>query len=334
MLQSNRVAVRQAEIPLLMTAMLFCRLYPLESIPDRSIVQEMRADDVRTGRCKARLLSALGLTLLMVCAGALAVLAPEVREQADREHQGQIDRYRRQAPEVFDIHVDRTERDGDLYIAHATVLQVIRSAQQTGIGDRIIIEYTDITADNRRYNAELQRTRMPGTGFRPVLWILKRGDRARAYLERRPGSDNKYTLAADSGSFEALPGTAMNGDPCIQHPQGPFTSQMKACARQQYRIAQRELESKLNELKRSLDGLPPDNDPDKLLYELDEQQRKYLASSMTAWEKYRDDTCKIVYLNHYPGSHASIYEMHCLTRLTEERTRQLDTIFKHDPADE
>jgi hypothetical protein len=142
-----------------------------------------------------------------------AVLPPHIREAGEKVRQERIEKYRRLAPEVVDIRVDHSERRGRLYMARATVLNVIRSRQQIEAGDTIVIEYMDISSNDRQYNADLERTKMPGPGFRTVMHLLKPNDYLRAYLKPLPGKQGILSPAAGIGSFSIMPDTGNESEP-------------------------------------------------------------------------------------------------------------------------
>jgi len=152
------------------------------------------------------------ISLILTAASqvASAVLPPDVREADARARQAQADEARERAPVVLDIHVDDTERRGPLYIARARVLEVVRSPRPITKGGRVVVEYRDISSGARRFNAELQRDRIPGPGFKPVLYLLKRNDSVRAYLKPLADRAGRFTLGAGIDSYSSLP--APSGD--------------------------------------------------------------------------------------------------------------------------
>jgi hypothetical protein len=149
--------------------------------------------------------TAIFLMLTTLSQLASAVLSPDIREAGEKARREQAAKARQRAPVVLDIRVDHTERRGRLYTARATVLDVVRSHRRITTGDRIIVEYRDISNYDRQYNDDIKRNKTPGPGFRPVLHLLKRNDSVRAYLTPLPDRATAYTLGAGIDSFSFIP---------------------------------------------------------------------------------------------------------------------------------
>lgn len=112
-------------------------------------------------------------------------------------------------------------------------------------------------------------------------------------------------------------------DPCTDHPEGVFASQLKKCAALNYQSARHRLEETIEVINDFLDGNSEIHEGADTIG----KQQRALAASSAAWEDYYKNTCQLVYLQYFGGSFARIHELDCMTLLTEERIKLLDRIY-------
>jgi uncharacterized protein YecT (DUF1311 family) len=62
--------------------------------------------------------------------------------------------------------------------------------------------------------------------------------------------------------------------------------------------------------------------------QMDNGVSETLLISQRAWIKYRDENCKYYYATYYPGTEANIILEQCKTRMTIERTKELEKEFQ------
>ena len=270
--------------------------------------------------------SRAAIALLTLTASHLVIAIPYSEIEQYEEHIQSVEKARETAPEVVDIlvlSVEKLKRNGKVfYVAEAEVFNVIRTHRGIKVGDVISIEYTDISASARRHNQNVEHNKIPGPGFKPELYILEAEDETRAYL--KPSSDNPrlLALAAGTASFAGM-STEQATNPCADHPKGPFTSQISKCAALELESAKYRLKEMIKDINEYLDGSIETHDGGDTIG----KQRRALATSSAAWESYRNNTCQLVYLQYYGGSFARLYELNCMTLLTEERIQQLDKVY-------
>lgn len=264
------------------------------------------------------------LLSLLTCHIAIGVTYAEIEKYDDQIQL--IETARINAPEVVDIlvrSVDQQRQNGTKwFVTEAEVVDVIRTHRGIKVGDIISIEYTDISASARHHNQNIERNKMPGPGFKPELYMPEAEDYMRAYLKPSPGNISLLALAAGTGSFGSI-STEQATDICSDHPKGPFTSQLKECAALELQSAKDRLEEAIKGINEFLDGSMEIPDGGDIVG----KQRRALATSSSAWESYRHNTCQLVYLQYFGGSMARLHELDCMTQLTEERIQLLDRIY-------
>lgn len=273
---------------------------------------------------KHSLSAIMALLSLITFHVAIGMTYTEIEKHDD--HIQFVNTARNSAPEVVDIlvrSVDQRRQNGTMwFLAEAEVLNVIRTHRGIKVGDMISIEYTDISASARRHNQNIERNKIPGPGLKPELYLPKAADETRAYLKPSPDTPHLLTLAAGTASFYGISAEQAT-DPCTDHPKGPFTSQSMKCAAFELQSAKDRLEEAVKGINEFLDSSMVINDGG----DIEGKQRRALAASSSAWETYRNNTCQLVYLQYFGGSMARLYELDCMTQLTEERIKLLERIY-------
>jgi uncharacterized protein YecT (DUF1311 family) len=224
------------------------------------------------------------------------------------------------------------------YRFDCTVTEVERKPDDISIAETITIEYSANHAEIDRQTEEMHRHARENPGWAgpaPELppALPKQGATIVAYLKLW-GTDAEslsYGPAAGFMSFETVdvPASEDATDICSVAGEAATNSASKQCEQQLLERANSELQDLFNRIVASADSVSKSGDLDSMR-QAAASQSVALRQSQSAWEEYRNETCRFVYYEYYPGSMAELQRLACSREITENRTRQLASVYYND----
>lgn len=280
-------------------------------------------------KCNSVILCGPAFVAALLCSSfALALVNPELGKQT--------------APVVLTCVVERPSESqrGEYtdYRFECAVTEVERKPDDISIADTITIEYSANHAEIDRQTKAMHRKARENPGWAgpaPELppRLPEQGATIVAYLKLwQPSTESSsFGPAAGFGSFDTadVPAEEDANDICSTTGEAATNSASKKCEQMLLERANADLEILLALILSSADSVAESADPDSIR-QAAASQALALRQSQSAWKEYRDETCRFVYYEYYPGSMAELQRLACSREITENRTRQLTSVYYND----
>lgn len=280
-------------------------------------------------KCNSVILCGPAFVAALLCSSfALAIVNPGLGKQT--------------APIVLTCVVDGPSKSqrGEYtdYRFECAVTEVERKPDDISIVGAITIEYSANHAEIDRQTEEMHRRARenPGwAGLAPELPppLPKQGATIVAYLKLwRPDTESSsFGPAAGFMSFDTVdvPASEDATDNCGITGEAATNSASKQCEQQLLERANSDLQDLFARIVASAESVSESGDLDSVR-QAAASQAVALRQSQFAWEEYRNETCRFVYYEYYPGSMAELQRLACSREITENRIRQLASVYYND----